>query len=173
MRELHAPLYGEGNCCPGDYGDIILTVAMGGLTCDNRAGAQRVAAMAQRGMGDVQREMLDDIVAEDADNAARRHRSGPGQVEIHIRPPDDVGVDPPVQAHGARADVHQNRGWHRRNRPLESPRQQWGTYRDQRVIDNRARGFPMPVRIPGLLLTGTWHCQSRPRLIMRMATRPQ
>src|SRR5271166_6499650 len=101
--------------------------------------------------------MLDDVVAEDTVNAARRHWPGPGQVEIHLGPPHDVGVDPPVQAHTARADVHQDWRWHRRNRPLKSPRQKRSTYRGERVVDHRARGFRYLSTHTGSLLTASRH----------------
>src|SRR6266487_1845443 len=97
--------------------------------------------MAQHSAGDVKREMLDDVVAEDTVDAAWRYRPGPGQVEVHLRPPHDVGVDPLLEAHIARPDVHPDRRGHRRYRPLESPGQQRSAHRGERVVDHRPCGF--------------------------------
>src|SRR6266700_362973 len=97
--------------------------------------------MAQHSAGDVKWEVLDDVVPEDTVDAAGRHRPWPGQVEIHLGPPHDVGVDPLVQAYVACPHVHPYRRGHRRDRPLESPGQQWSTYRGERVVDHRPRGF--------------------------------
>src|SRR5690242_7014044 len=85
--------------------------------------------------------MLDDVVSEDTVDAAGRHWPWPGQVEILLGPPHDVGVDPLVQAYVACPHVHPDRRGHRRDRPLESPGQQRRTYRGERVVDHRPRGF--------------------------------
>src|SRR6266571_98477 len=97
--------------------------------------------MAQHSARDATWAVLDDVVPEDTVDAAGRHRPWPGQVEIHLGPPHDVGVEPLVQAYVACPHVHPDRRGHRRDRPLESPGQQWSTYRGERVVDHRPRGF--------------------------------
>src|SRR6266516_3157922 len=56
-----------------------------------------IETIAEHGSGGIQRKVLYDVVTIDPVNASGGDWPRLGQVEVHVRPPYDIGIDPSVQ----------------------------------------------------------------------------